>query len=147
LVSLFGYHLAAFGRLGVKVSLDGEPLPVLGAAGGQVNVLIPSSGIGRKILKIETPNGSSSLEMEIVRSAPALFRDATGKPMTSMPGSVGAKVKLYLTGSGGEKIRLRSGLKDLGIFLATPTAGLAGVEEVELQLPVGWEDLRAEAAN
>lgn len=146
LVSLFGYHLAALGKLGVKVSLDGEPLSILGAAGGQLNVLMPSRGIGRKVLTIETPNGASSLEVEILRAAPALFRDAAGRPLTSVPGSVGAKVKLFLTGSGGEKVRLRSGLNDLGEFVATPTGGMAGVEEIELPLPVGWEDLRAEAA-
>jgi 3',5'-cyclic AMP phosphodiesterase CpdA len=146
LASVFGYHLAAKGMADIRVSMDGEALPVLGASGGQLNVLIPSGRTGRRVMKIETPNGAAILEIEVVRAAPALFRDAAGRPLTSSPGSVGAKVKLYLTGSGGEKVRLRSGLKDLGTYIAAPAAGLAGVEEIEVVLGVGWEDLRAEAA-
>lgn len=147
LASVFGYHLAALGKSGVKVSMDGEPLPLLGATGGQLNVLIPSGKTGRRVVKVETPNGMATMEIEVVRAAPALFRDAAGRPLMSGPANVGAKVKLYLTGSGGEKVRLKAGLKDLGVYTATPALGLAGVEELDVVLPVGWEGLRAEAAN
>jgi hypothetical protein len=42
-------------------------------------------------------------------------------------------------------VRLRAGRNDLGLFAAQPVLTLAGVEEVELVLPVGWEELQVEA--
>ncbi len=144
LASVFGYHLAAKGGADLKVSMDGEPLALLGAAGGQLNVLIPSGKLGRRSLRVETPNGSGEMEIEVVRSAPALFRDGAGRPLTNVASATGGRVKVYLTGSGGQQVRLRTGLLDLGPFQPAP-AKVAGVEEIELALPAGWEGLRAEA--
>ena len=145
LVSVFGYHLSA-GQPGLKLSLDGQQVNVIGASGGQLNLLLPQRSPGRASLRVETPNGAASIEFEIVPAAPALFRDAQGRPVLSRAGlKAGDRARVYLTGSGGRRVRLRAGRNDLGLFTAQPVLTLAGVEEVELVLPVGWEELQVEA--
>lgn len=144
LASLFGYHLAANGTADLRLSLDGQNIPLLGALGTQLNFALPAMTPGRKRLRLETPNGASEMEVELLRSAPALFRDSQGRPLTSAPASPGSRLRVYLTGSGGEKVRLRTGQRDLGSFLPLPVPGMPGLEELEITLPSAWEALQVE---
>ncbi|MFN7541914.1 MAG: metallophosphoesterase [Acidobacteriota bacterium] len=142
LASLFGYHLAA-GRDGIRLSLDGQPLPLGSSSGSQLNFVLPRRAPGLARLELTTPNGSTSYEMELLPSAPSLFRDEQGVPVSER---LASGHRIFLTGSGGKQVRLRSGLKDLGPFLPRPVPALPGVEQIEIALPFPMPALSVEAA-
>lgn len=141
LLSLFGYHLCA-SLNGLSVELDGAPLQILGTAGGQLNLRLPQRASGCAMLRIKTPNGEATREIELLRSAPVLFRDAQSSPLTNNPQArEGDSVKLYLTGSGNQRFRLRLGTRVIGEFQSTPVPTVPGVEEITVTLPTGWHQL------
>jgi 3',5'-cyclic AMP phosphodiesterase CpdA len=130
LASIFGAHLAAQADE-VRITLDGQRLPLIGYTGSQLNVCLPRRAPGRGRLAIETPNGSATADVELLPSAPSLFRDAQGRPIEQR---LAQSLRLWLTGSGGRRVRIRAGLRDLGLFEPVPVAGLPGLEQIEIPL-------------
>jgi len=72
-ISLFGWHLALAGRNDVTVEANGRTLPLLAAAANQVNISLPADLTGRVALRLTTPNGSASVEIDVLEFGPALF--------------------------------------------------------------------------
>jgi len=141
LLSLFGHHLCASPN-DLSVDLDGESLQILGTSGTQLNLRLPNRSPGRATLRIKTPNGEATREIELLRSAPVLFRDPQSRPLTNNPHArEGDTVKLYLTGSANQRFRLRLGTRILGEFQATPVPTVPGVEKITVTLPTGWHQL------
>jgi 3',5'-cyclic AMP phosphodiesterase CpdA len=141
LATIFGPHLAARASE-VRITLDDQPLPLIGQTGSQVNFCLPQRGAGKARLAIETPNGKAETDLELLPSAPSLFRDAQGRLLEQR---LSQSLRLWLTGSGGRRVRLRSGLRDLGFFEPAPVAGWPGVEQIEIPLSQAPADLAVES--
>ncbi len=141
LATVFGHHLAA-GADSLRLTLDGVPLPPTAVLGGQINFLLPQRPPGRARLELSSPNGVAVREIELIPSAPALFRDARGVPITER---LPQGLRLFLTGSGGRRVRLRSGLQDLGLFVTRPVPSLRGVEQLDVLLPLSAATLAVAA--
>jgi acid phosphatase type 7 len=124
LIALFGWQLSletvtpknaiTASSLGnVTVSHSGRDLPLLMASPTQVNVALPLELEGNVRLTVETPNGKSTTEFEVVPVAPALFPELMqrrdGSLVTAeLPAKAGEPLALFATGIG----RLMAGSMD-----------------------------------
>ena len=84
LVSLFGWNLApaelraghfplAAEIGGVRLAIDGRPMPILYAGRTQVNALMPSAALGPSTVDLRTPEGTARAVLNVAALAPAVF--------------------------------------------------------------------------
>lgn len=122
-VSIFGWQLGMTGRTDITVEANGRPLELLAVSANQVNVALPEDLTGTVTLRLTTPNGSDSADVEIVPIAPALFSVQDAGPV------------LYATGlldwNGPLTVKL-GGISVEGRVSAGP---VAGVQRIEFTVP------------
>jgi uncharacterized protein (TIGR03437 family) len=168
LVSVFGFHFAADDitpleyplpkvAAGASVLLGDQPLPILMASGTQMNVQLPFDAVGPAELTIRTPNGTTTVPVNIRRLAPAVFEGAIfhsdGTAVSAeAPARAGQTLRVYLTGLGaadttavaGEAAPQAPALANVwvrwnGVAVAVEFAGLlkgtAGVNVVSFRVP------------
>ncbi|MEP6963770.1 MAG: metallophosphoesterase, partial [Acidobacteriota bacterium] len=116
LATIFGYHLCPQESsplqyplprsiAGCSVTVNGQALPILLAAGNQFNVQLPLNITGDATLAVLTPNGTVSRQISIHATAPSVFAEAilgpTGEAVSSeTPAHSGDVLSVYLTGLG-----------------------------------------------
>jgi len=147
------------------ISVNDVPLPLIYASPSQINAQLPSSVVGRAILRVATTSGSAEVPVEIVETAPAIFasgvRHANGTAVNAAnPARQGEVLVLYMTGLGrvnngppaGQPAPLAPLLRVLAPVEArfadipvTPsfaglTPGLVGVYQVQVEVPAGLSD-------
>ena len=153
-MSIFGFALASEeqgaralplpGELSsTTVSLAGMRMPLLYVSATQINAQLPFGRLGRQSLTVTSPNGSSTVEIDITPAAPAVFTvyppqgavpavvHASGGLVSSgAPATPGEVVSLYLTGLGGVQGSVQEGqsapLFPLARTVATVEAMLTG---------------------
>ncbi len=172
LVSIFGQHLApAPGQArslplptelsSTSVTLNGRRLPLLYAAGGQINAQLPFDVTGPATLRVTTPNGSTTdVALTIADMAPAIFPFAIVRldgsfVSSAAPALPGEFVSVYMTGLGRVNGDIVAGQAapdspvlttrtpvevQISGFTVTPTfsglaPGFVGLYQVNLEIP------------
>lgn len=156
LIALFGWQLSldtitpsnaiSAATLGnVTVSHAGRDLPLLMVSPTQVNLSLPLELEGNVRLTVETPNGKTTTEFEVVPLAPALFPEVIQRPDGSLvnaesPARGGEEVALFATGIGRlmagplDDIEVRCGSVEVDATME-PVPGYAGLFKVRFTLP------------
>jgi predicted MPP superfamily phosphohydrolase len=122
-VSIFGWQLGMTGRNDITVEANGRPLELLAVSANQVNAALPMDLSGAVTLRLTTPNGTDSAEIEVADIAPALFN-------TPEPGPV-----LYATGlvdwNGPLTVKLGAAEVEGRLY----PGPVAGVQRIEFTVP------------
>jgi uncharacterized protein (TIGR03437 family) len=114
---------------GVTVAFDGQPAPLLYAAGGQINAVVPFGVAGESttLLRVSTPRGAAfTATLPVSAAAPAVFAiSASGQGAIlnadlsvnspANPAARGTSIAIYATGAG----LLSSSVADGAIVSAT----------------------------
>jgi len=80
-LSIFGWQLGMAGRDDVTVEANGRRLELLAVSANQVNAALPPDLTGPVTIRLTTPNGSDSAEIEVAPIAPALFSTEDAGPV------------------------------------------------------------------
>ena len=167
LVTIFGQNLAirptSFSKFplpaalgSVSVTANGVVAPVLYASPTQINIQMPYEVSGQVTLKVTTPNGTASSQVNVVPVAPSILAAISGSNLNSSanPVSQGGFVTLYLTGLGAPAGSVGTGQAAPGAAMpmsapvqvmvgnsmiqpqyAGLAPGFAGVDQVNFQVP------------
>jgi uncharacterized protein (TIGR03437 family) len=167
LVTIFGQNLAirptSFSKFplpaalgSVSVTANGVVAPVLYASPTQINIQMPYEVSGQVTLKVTTPNGTASSQVNVVPVAPSILAAISGSNLNSSanPVSQGGFVTLYLTGLGAPAGSVGTGQPAPGVSMpmsapvqvmignsiiqpqyAGLAPGFAGVDQVNFQVP------------
>ena len=140
---------------GVRVLLNGSPLPLLYVSDTQVNFYVPADApLGAASLTVITPSGAQAgTQVNVVAAQPGIFPDAvlhsgTAISAVSDPVAAGDYIEIYCTGLGAT--RLAGGLQ---VTTATPTVyigpmaltpiysglapGFPGLYQINVRVPPG----------
>lgn len=132
LVSIFGRDLATGERTptapmselaGTKVTLDGEPLPLLYASPDQINAQLPYSFTGAGMLRVHTRTSTEEVPVQVgaaapavlqvpvgFRAYPAVWTQRAGAIVTrSNPARPGETITVFLVGLGAVRGSIRAG--------------------------------------
>ena len=151
--------------LGVRVSINGQAIPLTYVSPDQINAQIPFTVSGNVTLVVTTPNGSASTAFAVTDTAPGIFFGgapaiihATGALVTAAaPALPGEFISIFLTGLGRVNSAISAGQASpsaplasavnpvevrLGGVLISPTfaglaPGYAGLYQVVVQIPAG----------
>ena len=148
---------------GVRVLLDDQPLDLLYAGGGQVNVRIPAGVSGLRTLTLESPLGRHRMNVLIEAAAPAIFSlDGTGTgPAAALnaqsfalitdatPIAAGDYAAIYVTGIGDAEVEVLLGNLKQQVLYAGPAPGFPGLQQVNFQVrgPSGSQELLIRAGG
>jgi uncharacterized protein (TIGR03437 family) len=118
LVTIFGRDIAdepatggsmAMELRGVRVTLDGQRLPLSYVSPTQINTQLPYGAFGSTVLRVSTPNGSADAILSLSDTAPAVFL-VNGRPAAThadgtlvspeSPAVPGEVISIYVTGLG-----------------------------------------------
>lgn len=133
---------------GVRVLLDGEPLGLLYAGPGQVNVLLPPAVEGLLELSIQSALGDHSLNVQFIQAAPAIFTldgsgggDAAALDAETFalvhdgaPIANGRFVALYATGIGEAEVQVVLGGQSQQVHYAGPAPGFPGLQQINFRV-------------
>lgn len=138
-LSIFGWQLGMAGRNDITVEANGRPLELLAVSATQVNVALPLDLAGGVRLRLTTPNGTDSAEIEVAPIAPALFSVQSTGPV------------LYATGlldwNGPIEVRAGGAVVE-GRVSAGPVAGVQRIDfDVPSSLRVGPIDVSVRAGR
>jgi uncharacterized protein (TIGR03437 family) len=169
LISIFGKFLSAIDATAarmplprelssLKVSINGQPIPLLMATAHQVNGQIPFDIIGPARVTVTTPNGSTETTIHVREFAPAVFEGKVfhdnGTPVSEeSPALPGELLTIYATGLGplredvpagtapeapvptAAPVEVRISDMDAAVAFAGLAPGLAGVYKVVFRIP------------
>jgi uncharacterized protein (TIGR03437 family) len=133
LASMFGARLAVDGAAGVRVTLNGQPAPLLSVSTTQINLQIPP-GLTAGTVAVEVFNGVAAADPMLVRLegvAPGLFAilHADGRLVDeASPAAAGETLVLLATGLQAEHVASPS--KTVQVAVGPARAGAAAVEAV-----------------
>ena len=124
LISVMGKDLARVGALSgsvplplllgeVSITVGGQPVPLMYVSRTQINAQLPFGVTGAATLRLQGPNGTAEVPVQVEAVAPAIFQvsvagetvpavlHANGRLVTSQePAGAGEWLSLYLTGLG-----------------------------------------------
>lgn len=148
---------------GVRVLLDGEPLGLLYAGPGQVNVLLPPEAEGLLELTLESALGRHSVNVLFEPAAPAIFTlDGSGAGAAAAldaesfalianetPIANGRYTALYVTGIGDAQVEVLLGGRPQTVLYAGPAPGFPGLQQINfrVQADPGLLELRVRAGG
>ncbi len=145
---------------GVQVLVDGSPAQIVFVSAGQINFVYPSTSAGLTKLSVKNAAGQNSVNVRVAPAVPSLFLlDAAGTSAAvnastgivvgpNSPVHEGDFVSIYLTGLGSTTAKsgldyanvqptLTVGGKQVAVSYAGRTPGLAGLDQVNFQVPSG----------
>ena len=144
----------------VQVLVNGTPAPLQYISPGQINFIYPAVAAGLTQLTVKTINGQNTVNVRVAPAVPSLFlldaasssaavNATTGKVVTaSAPLHVGDFVSVYLTGLGTTTATngldyatvlpaVTLGGQSVTVTYAGRTPGLAGLDQINFQIPAG----------
>ena len=154
-VSIFGWQMAVetlddggkplglAKRSGVQVNIGDVELALLMVSPTQVNAVLPPHLSGPATIRVSTPGGSASADIEINPVAPALFNavlDASGSLVTQeSPALAGSALTVLATGLAGfnGSINVRVGGQVLEAFESP--APTPGIQVIRFELPASTD--------
>ncbi|MBI1352906.1 MAG: hypothetical protein GC160_01070 [Acidobacteria bacterium] len=133
---------------GVQVRFDDQPLELLYAGPGQVNVRIPAGALGLHTLTLESPLGVDAFNVFLEPAAPAVFTlDGSGTGAAAAlnaqtfeliapatPIAAGDYAALYVTGIGDQEVEVILGGQPQTVSYFGPAPGFAGLQQVNFQV-------------
>ncbi|HEY2015032.1 MAG TPA: hypothetical protein VGH38_16100, partial [Bryobacteraceae bacterium] len=140
---------------GVRVSLNGSPLPLIYVSDTQINFYVPQeTPQGDGVLTVVTPSGAQATSaVNVSALQPGIFAGAvlhagTGVSALSAPVQAGDFIEIYCTGlgpthpAGALQQTVLSPVVFMGAVPVTPvfsglTPGLLGLYQVNVQVPAG----------
>jgi uncharacterized protein (TIGR03437 family) len=139
IVSIYGSFPPLTAPETVSVSIGGAPARLFSAGPSRIDLLVPTAAAAGQSAVVVSAGGrqvaSGSIRIQAV--SPGLFMAGQGRAKVENASvAPRGEIALYLTGLGGStNVSARVGEKDARVLFAGPTAGYAGLDQVNLIVP------------